>query len=260
MRARASSTGSSAAPVPVCHGAREPLEQEPVLAHAQRSQGHVPLDDLAGARIDHPAAVGPAAGRAVDPLDDVVAGVQRVGAGRQLLHPVGVVEPGRVEGLLPPARAFDQGAPPAPAPRGRRRRRSAPSPRPRGRRVHASPAGGGRSSGAEGRVERRRVVDEVHGVRARPGVEAPRLVARLGKASGASGAGRARRRPGRRPSPLPQRPGLAGGRVGQEGLELQVVRESQAGVEVYRAPLRVEGVAPLRSGGASPRRRGRRAR
>ena len=64
----------------------EPLEQQAVLPHAQRAQADVTLEHLAGARVDHASAVGPAAGLAMDPLDDVVADVERMGVLARISH------------------------------------------------------------------------------------------------------------------------------------------------------------------------------
>ncbi len=58
------------------------LENDHVLARSKRSKHDRALNDFAGARIVDRIAVGPAAGRAVDPVDDVVANVERVGARR----------------------------------------------------------------------------------------------------------------------------------------------------------------------------------
>ena len=69
----------------------------------------MPLDDLAGARIDDRCAIGPAAGLAVYPLDDVVARIQRVSAFGQKFDTEGIVIASCREGLGPPGRAFDQG-------------------------------------------------------------------------------------------------------------------------------------------------------
>ena len=77
-----------------------------VLPHAQRAERDVALDDLAGARIDDAAAVRPSAGRAMDPVDHVVADVHRVGVGGQHLDLERVAEAGRLERLVPPRRAL----------------------------------------------------------------------------------------------------------------------------------------------------------
>ena len=91
--------------------AQEPLEQQAILAHAQRAERDVALDDLAGAGVDHAAAVGPAAGRAMHPLDHVVAGVERVRARRQQLDPERVDEAGGLQGAGPPGGTFDERRP-----------------------------------------------------------------------------------------------------------------------------------------------------
>ena len=54
--------------------------------------------------------VAPAAGVAVDPLDDVVADVHRVGVGGEDVDAEGAFGPaGGLEGLIPPACAFEEG-------------------------------------------------------------------------------------------------------------------------------------------------------
>ena len=78
MRASAACTGSLGPPVPWRR--RPGLEDQDVLAHAQRAHQHHALDDLAGARVDDRLAVGPAARGAVDPVDHIVAHVQRIDA------------------------------------------------------------------------------------------------------------------------------------------------------------------------------------
>ena len=90
-------------------GAKQAFEDHPVLPHALAAQDDMSLDDLAGARIDNRCTIGPAAGLAVHPLDDVVADIERVGVFGQKLDPEGVFIAGRLEGLGPPGRAFDQG-------------------------------------------------------------------------------------------------------------------------------------------------------
>ena len=92
-------------------GADERLEDEHVLADPERTEQHLALDDLAGPRVLDDLAVGPAAGRAIDPVDDVVAYVERVHSFGQHLDPEGVDIAGGLEGLAPPARPFEQGGP-----------------------------------------------------------------------------------------------------------------------------------------------------
>ena len=67
------------------------------------------LDDLAGAGVGDRRAVAPAPGRPVHPLDDVVADVQVVGALRHHLHPERVAVAGRLERLVPPPGAVEEG-------------------------------------------------------------------------------------------------------------------------------------------------------
>ncbi len=92
-------------------GAGEPrpdqrLEDQDVLADSKRAQDHRALDRLAGAGVGDGLAVGPAAGRSVDPVDDIVANVERVGTGGQLLDPIGAGQARRLEAFAPPVRAL----------------------------------------------------------------------------------------------------------------------------------------------------------
>ena len=89
-------------------GRRQPFEDQVVLAIAQRAERDGALEDLAGTRIRDRPAGAPAARRAVDPVDHVVADVHRVGAFRQHRNLEAVAETGGFERLVPPARAFDQ--------------------------------------------------------------------------------------------------------------------------------------------------------
>ena len=90
-------------------GREQSFVDEVVLAAAERAEGDVALDDLAGAGIDDGGAVAPAAGVAMDPLDHVVADVHGVGAGGEDVDAEGSWRPaGGLEGLIPPARAFEE--------------------------------------------------------------------------------------------------------------------------------------------------------
>ena len=89
--------------------AQKTFEDHPVLAHALAAQDDMTLDDFARARIDHRGAIGPAAGLAMHPLDDVVAHIERMHPFGQDLHAEGVFIAGRLERLGPPVSAFDQG-------------------------------------------------------------------------------------------------------------------------------------------------------
>ena len=82
-----------------------------VLAHAQRAEAHVPFDDLASAGVGHRRSVAPAARGSVDPLDHVVADVERVRSRRQHLDTEGILEAGPLEGIVPPARTVEQRGP-----------------------------------------------------------------------------------------------------------------------------------------------------
>ena len=90
-------------------GLEQALGDEEILPHAQRPQRDAALDDLAGARIDHRCPVGPAARRAVDPLDDVVAHVHGVSVRGEQFDLEGVLVACRRKRLVPPRRAFKQG-------------------------------------------------------------------------------------------------------------------------------------------------------
>ena len=89
-------------------GAQQPLGDHVVLADAQRAERDVALDDFAGARIGDRRAVAPAARRAVHPVDDVVADVERAGILRQQLDLERVAITRGLERLVPPARALEQ--------------------------------------------------------------------------------------------------------------------------------------------------------
>ncbi len=92
-----------------CVGRQQRFGDEVVLAAAEGAEGDVALDDLAGAGVADGGAVAPAAGVAVDPLDDVVADVHGVGAGGEDVDLEGSGSPaGGLECLVPPARAFDE--------------------------------------------------------------------------------------------------------------------------------------------------------
>ncbi len=85
------------------------LKDAPVLAHALAAQDHMALEDFPRARIDYRTAIGPAAGLAMHPLDDIVARIERVHALGQELDAIGVFKAGRFKGLRPPVPALDQG-------------------------------------------------------------------------------------------------------------------------------------------------------
>ena len=62
---------------------QQPFGDQEILPDAERPEGDDALDDLAGARVGDRAATAPAAGRAVHPVDHVVAHVEVVGPFRQ---------------------------------------------------------------------------------------------------------------------------------------------------------------------------------
>ena len=79
-----------------------------VLTQAQAAEVDVALQDLAGAGVHHRVAVGPPAGGAVGPVDDVVTKIHRIGALGQQLDAEGVDETRGLEGLVPPRRPFQK--------------------------------------------------------------------------------------------------------------------------------------------------------
>ena len=90
-------------------GREQGFGDEVVLTSAEAAEGDVSFEDLAGAGVDDGRSVAPAAGVAVDPLDDVEADVHGVGIGGQEINLKGSASPaGSLEGLVPPARAFDE--------------------------------------------------------------------------------------------------------------------------------------------------------
>ena len=84
--------------VAVLVGRQQAFEDPIVLAHPQRAERDDGLDDLTGARVDDGRARAPAARRAMDPVDDVVPNVHRVGVFGEDLDPERVPESGRLEG------------------------------------------------------------------------------------------------------------------------------------------------------------------
>ncbi len=225
-------------------GAQQALEDEDVLAHAQRAEGDVPLHHLARPRVDDAAAVRPAARRAVHPLHDVVADVEGMGAGGEQLDAVAAGEAGLGEGVRPPAGAVEQGAADRLGCRGvdveddrLLRRVDAVGDlgvlQPMARdptRLHR-------------RAERRRVVHEGDAEAAAAGVEAARPVAVVGQADERvvlHQRHRLRLRRGR----AHLRPRLAAAE-GEDRLELEVVGERQAVVGIEGAARGIELEAPL---------------
>ena len=164
-------------------GADQAFEDQHVLAHAQRAEQHLAADDLAGARILDHLAVGPAAGGAVDPVDDVVADVERVGALGQIFDPEGVDIAGRLERLAPPGDAFVAArCGSARARRGRCRRRSGGGRASAARRDRASRAGSGWRARRRSAGRAARIIDHLAAERAGARIEAARLIAGLGQA------------------------------------------------------------------------------
>ena len=89
--------------------ADEALVEFDVLPRAQGAEDDHALDDLAGARIDDILAIGPAARGPVDPVDDIVARIHRIGAGGEEFGVEGIDEARRIEGLRPPVDPIEEG-------------------------------------------------------------------------------------------------------------------------------------------------------
>ncbi len=225
-------------------GAQQPLEDEDVLAHAQGVEGDVSLDHLAGARIDHAVAVGPAAGTAMHPLDHVVAHVERVRVRRQQRDAVAAREAGLGERVGPPAGAIEERA----ADRLGRSMVDVEDDRLHDRRLGAAGLGvletmAGDPARLQRPVERRRVVVEEDGEAAAARIEGARPVAGVGQADERVVLHhRHRLRLRHRGAHLGARLAAA---EGEDRLELEVVGERQAVVGVERAALVVELEAPL---------------
>src|SRR4051794_25781255 len=72
-----------------------------VLTYAKRTQVDMSLHDFTGTWIRDRSAVRPSAGRAMHPVDQIVAYVHRVGAFRENLHPKCILIAGGFKGLVP---------------------------------------------------------------------------------------------------------------------------------------------------------------
>ena len=88
--------------------AGEPATDEHVLPDAQGAEQDIALQDFARARVDDGPSVGPAARRAVHPVDHVVPNVHRIHVGGQHFHLEGVHEPSGLERLVPPRGTLDE--------------------------------------------------------------------------------------------------------------------------------------------------------
>ena len=88
---------------------QERFGDQVILTGAQRTERDLPLDDLAGARIDNARAIRPSASGAMHPLDDVVAHVHGIGVFGKHLDAERISEACRLECLRPPACAFHKG-------------------------------------------------------------------------------------------------------------------------------------------------------
>jgi hypothetical protein len=220
-------------------GAGQPLEQQSIVAHAQRAEADVTLDHLAGPRIDDAPAVGPAPRRAVDPLDHVVTRVERVRALGQQLDAEGIDETGGLERCAPPARAVEQRA----AHRLRHTaidvvddrlahaRRHRPG-------LHLLQTVPHDPALDERAIERCGVVLELDGERARARIEAPRPVARLGQGEQRVMLHEADRAWIR--CDAPHEVSRLAADPGQQRLELQVARKGKAGIEIDGAARRAQ--------------------
>ena len=94
--------------VAVLVGGQQSFGDQVVLAHAQRAERDVPLQDLARARVGDRSARAPAPGRAMHPVDHVIAHVVAAHVLGPQLDPEGVDEPGGLERLVPPAGSVQQ--------------------------------------------------------------------------------------------------------------------------------------------------------
>ncbi len=86
----------------------QPLENHAIVTDALRAQDDMALDELAAARINDAAAIGPATRLSMHPLHDVVADVQRVRISGQNFHPVSIGKTGSGKGFLPPTGTIKQ--------------------------------------------------------------------------------------------------------------------------------------------------------
>ena len=89
----------------------ETATDQRILPDAKRSEEDVSFDDLPGARIGDRLARRPAARGAVNPVDDVVADVHRVGVGGKHLHLERIRKSGGFKRHRPPGGSFDQCTP-----------------------------------------------------------------------------------------------------------------------------------------------------
>ena len=97
--------------LPLFVRSEQSLRDQVILPHTQGAKRNMPLDDLPGARICDGGAVRPPARGAVDPLNNVVPHIHRVGSLRHHLHPEGVSVAGRFKCLAPPAGTVQQRGP-----------------------------------------------------------------------------------------------------------------------------------------------------
>src|ERR1700692_795702 len=86
---------------------QQAFEDQIILAVPQRAERDGGLHDFAGTWIGDAGPRAPAAGRAMHPVDHVVADVHRIGAVGKHGDAKGVAKSSGFEGLVTPARAFD---------------------------------------------------------------------------------------------------------------------------------------------------------
>ena len=89
--------------------ANQRLKDEHILLGAQRIQHHAALEDFPSARVYDACAIGPAPGRTVDPVYDVIAHIQRVDTRRQFFDTKGINISSMFKSLRPPRNAIEQG-------------------------------------------------------------------------------------------------------------------------------------------------------
>ena len=234
-------------------GRHHPDAVQVVLAKPQAAEVHIPLDDLPGARVADRTAVGPAARPAVRPMDHVVADVLRVGAGRQDFDPERVDESRRLERLVPPSGAVEQGAPH----RFRHARVEVVDDR-----LHRfghlrrgiafmEPVPGGQPHGHR-LVYGRRVVHELRTVHADARVRFPHFESGAGKPHQRVVLAQGHRFAARRHAANQRSRGVA--REGEERLHFRVVGKPLRPRQVERAPVAIHPEVPL-PGAADPLRR-----
>ena len=84
------------------------LEDHDILPHAQRAEHYAALQDLSGTRVDYARAIRPAPGRAIDPIDDIVAHVERIDVCWKNFNAKSIDKARFVKRFCPPANTINQ--------------------------------------------------------------------------------------------------------------------------------------------------------